>query len=119
MKETYQVFMIRILSIIFSSSELMQNCISPLHPKLNYSINKKLKKMKKVILILVAVMFSTVMFAQTQDTKKAEPKKEPAKTEIVKPVDKRNTAAPVKPVKKQATKKKIVKKVPPQATPGK
>ena len=88
-------------------------------PKLNHSINIKIKKMKKVILILIAAMFSTVMFAQTQDTKKTEPKKEPVKTETVKPADKKATATPVKPVKKQTPKKKIVKKTPPQAAPAK
>jgi hypothetical protein len=59
--------------------------------------------MKKVIVILVAAIFSTVMFAQTPDTKKVEPKKEPAKTETVKPANTKATAAPVK---KDATKKK-------------
>lgn len=72
--------------------------------------------MKKVILILVAAMFSTVMFAQTQDTKKAEPKKEPAKTETVKPADKKTTATPVK---NKATGKKKGKKPQPQTAPVK
>jgi uncharacterized protein YdeI (BOF family) len=75
--------------------------------------------MKKVILILVAAMFSTVMFAQTQDTKKGEQKKEPAKTETVKPADKKGAATTVKPVKKHNTVKKQAKKVPPQAAPAK
>ena len=64
-------------------------------------------------------MFSTVMFAQTPDTKKTEPKKEPARTEAVNPATKKAAATPVKPVKKQTTKKKVVKKTPPQAAPAK
>ncbi len=73
--------------------------------------------MKKVILILVAAMVSTGMFAQTQDIKKAEPKKEPAKIETVKPAA---TKATDTPVKKNATKKKKSNKLQPkpQTTPA-
>jgi hypothetical protein len=83
-----------------------------------HSINKKQRKMKKVILIVVVAMFSTVMFAQTQDIKKTEPKKEPAKTETLKPTEKKATTATMKPVKKETGKKKTPK-VQPKAVPSK
>jgi hypothetical protein len=67
--------------------------------------------MKKVTLILAAAMLSTVMFAQTPDTKKTEQKKEPAKTETVKPADTKATTAPASkttttPAKKKSSKPK-------------
>jgi hypothetical protein len=57
--------------------------------------------MKKVMLVILAGMFSMSMFAQTQEkTKPVEKKKEPAKTEAAKPVTKEEA----KPATKDAAK---------------
>lgn len=64
--------------------------------------------MKKVMLIVLAGMFSLSMFAQTQEkAKPAEPKKEPAKTEVAKPATKNAKKNTTKEAAKPAEKKDV------------
>jgi len=62
--------------------------------------------MKKVMLIALMGLFSTVMFAQNKkDAKPAETKNQPAKTEVSKPPAQESPKTTAKPVEKQTNKK--------------
>ena len=67
--------------------------------------------MKKLALLLGIVFFTTVAFSQNKpDASKQEQKKQPAKTEQVKPAEKTTTTATPAPVKKEPTPVKHSKK---------